>query len=88
MEKTLNNYFKVIFVFQIVATMISAILHGVLLKTHPKVSRYAVEHKSIVVSVMQTWGSWFLSFSNLIPISLLVTVDLVRWGQSNLLQKD
>lgn len=47
-----------------------------------------IQGDNIVVNILFTWGSWFISFSNFIPISLLVTVEVVRYGQGMLLNKD
>jgi len=50
--------------------------------------RYISQGDSIVANIFFTWGSWFISFSNFIPISLLVTVEVVRYGQGMRLNKD
>jgi phospholipid-transporting ATPase len=49
---------------------------------------YIVQNSNVVLSALITWGSWFISFSNFIPISLLVTVEIVRYGQGMKLGKD
>lgn len=44
--------------------------------------------KSLPWNILVALGSWFISFSNFIPISLLVSVEMVRWGQGSLLFRD
>jgi len=35
---------------------------------------YVALNGNVIANMFYTWGSWFISFSNFIPISLLVTV--------------
>ena len=74
LENILNTYFKYICVFQIVATFISAIIYGVIVSINYENLGYISESPYFLEDTVFTWGSWFISFSNFIPISLLVTV--------------
>lgn len=78
-------YFLFICIFQLVATLLSAVLYGILLSLNYQNLRYMYTNTNIVAEASFTWGSWFISFSNFIPISLLITVELVRYGQARLL---
>jgi phospholipid-transporting ATPase len=88
LEKILNTYFKYICIFQVVATLISAIIYGLIVSLNYENLAYINESPYFLEDTIFTWGSWFISFSNFIPISLLVTVEMVRYGQGYLLSKD
>jgi hypothetical protein len=45
---------------------------------------YFNEAPQFFLDALGTWGSWFISFSNFIPISLLVTLEVVRFGQGKI----
>lgn len=49
---------------------------------------YISESSNFFTDAISAWGSWFISISNFIPISLLVTVEMIRYGQGFLLNKD
>jgi len=49
---------------------------------------YISENPNFFLDAVSAWGSWFISVSNFIPISLLVTVEMIRYGQGYLLNKD
>ena len=66
----------------------SSIAFGILNGINENNLGYVSQSYSLVAGIFFTWGSWFISFSNFIPISLLVTVDLVRYGQGMKLNKD
>jgi hypothetical protein len=63
----------------------SATAYGTILATHYNEYTYFNEGKEYFVDTIFTWGSWFISFSNFIPISLLVTLEVVRFGQGKIL---
>jgi phospholipid-transporting ATPase len=35
-----------------------------------------------------SWGTWFIIFANFVPISLLVTLELIRFFQGIIIHKD
>lgn len=76
------------FLFQLLVTLISAIVHGIIMYYYQDDLGYINEGNNVLSNIVATWGSWFISFSNFIPISLLVTVEIVRFGQGLLLAKD
>jgi hypothetical protein len=74
--------------YQVVTLLSSSVLFGILYAVNYDNIGYIVQNSNVVVSALITWGSWFISFSNFIPISLLVTVEIVRYGQGMKLNKD
>lgn len=62
--------------------------YGIILAKNYDDFTYFNEGKQFFVDTIYTWGSWFISFSNFIPISLLVTVEFVRYGQGRILESD
>ncbi len=73
---------------QVISTPLSSLIHAIILQVEFDNYGYIASSKNFALDLLYTWGSWFISFSNFIPISLLVTVDLVRYGQGYLLSKD
>ena len=69
-------------------TSSSAVAFGILYSSEEDNLGYVGVSGSVAANVFFTWGSWFISFSNFIPISLVVTVEMVRYGQGILLAKD
>ena len=69
-------------------TLLSSIVYGVLIGVNQDDFSYLKLGGSIPQNILYTWGSWFISFSNFIPISLIVTVEIVRYGQGMLLARD
>ena len=68
--------------------LFSSIIFGILYSVNEKDIGYVSLTGSIASNVFYTWGSWFISFSNFIPISLIVTIETVRYGQGMILNKD
>lgn len=88
LEKKLNSYFKFICIFQILATLICSLSYGGIISTRYDSLSYISESPYYLMDVVSDWGSWFISISNFIPISLLVTLELVRYGQGWVITKN
>ena len=73
---------------EVIKIWFSAILYGILYAVNQNNLGYVIQNENIFLSSLMTWGSWFISFSGFIPISLLVTVEIVRYGQGMKLHKD
>jgi phospholipid-transporting ATPase len=43
---------------------------------------FEVDNKSDLLDVLKLIGTWILIFTNLVPISLLVTLELVKFWQA------
>jgi phospholipid-transporting ATPase len=44
--------------------------------------------QSFVLNMLFSWGTWFIIFANFVPISLLVTLELIRFFQGIMIHKD
>lgn len=76
------------YIFKVSDEVFSALLGGIIYGVEKNNEGYISQSSNVVVVIVVTWGSWFLSFAAFIPISLLVTVELVRYGQGKILAKD
>ncbi len=88
LENGLNTYFKFICIFQISITLLLSLIYGGIVSGNYSNLGYIGESPNFFTDAVSAWGSWFISLSNFIPISLLVTVEMVRYGQGFLLNKD
>lgn len=88
LELGLNNYFKCICIFQVSITLLFSLIYGAIVSTNFTKLGYISESPKFFTDAVSAWGSWFISISNFIPISLLVTVEMTRYGQGFLLNKD
>lgn len=88
LELILNSYFKYICIFQIGVTLLCSLTYGGIVSTHYAQMGYILESPYFLMDTVSAWGSWFISISNFIPISLLVTLEMIRYGQGFLLNKD
>lgn len=88
MEHELNNYFKFICLFEFLITLTCSLTYGGIVSTNYETLSYIGETSNFFMDFISSWGSWFISVSNFIPISLLVTIEMIRYGQGFLLHKD
>ena len=47
-----------------------------------------VNDRTFMLNLMILWGTWFLSFVNLVPISLIVTLEMVKFIQAAFISWD
>lgn len=88
LELELNKYFKFICLFQIIVTLVCSLTYGVIVSTNFSTLGYVKESPRFIMDAVSSWGSWFISLANFIPISLLVTVEMIRYGQGYFLSRD
>ena len=88
LERILYSYFKYICIFQVAISLVFALIYGGIVSTRYSSLGYIMESPYYLMDTVSAWGSWFISISNFIPISLLVTVEMIRYGQGYLLNKD
>ena len=95
-ERMLNKQIMFIFIIQILTCLFSAI-YGTIWEQRNKDKSYIylninLTHKKVWVNyfiwTVERFGSWLLMFTYLIPISLIVTVELVRLGQASFITYD
>lgn len=84
----MNKYFKIVCICQVSVTLILSLIYGGIVSVNYSNLGYISESPNFFTDAISDWGSWFISVSNFIPISLLVTVEMVRYGQGYLLNKD
>jgi phospholipid-transporting ATPase len=90
LEKGMNNQIVNLFIFQVIICLIGATTSEVLaaefgpghndylrILAVPGESRYNPFVKALLV-----FGSWMLLFANLVPISLIVSMELVKFFQA------
>lgn len=81
LEKATNIYILIIVCIQMLICLLAAIF------TTIWELRYAVnfsyleisDNSNFTISLFVSFGTWFLSFVNFVPISLLVTLELVKF---------
>lgn len=88
LELGLNTYFRFICIFQVSITLLFSLIYGAIVSTNYSNLGYTAESPNFFTDAVSAWGSWFISISNFIPISLLVTVEMIRYGQGFFLNKD
>lgn len=94
LSRKTNTQILVIFGFQILLALIGAVLGTIWaqkLDKQDSVNPYMDfpdEQKSMLVTIIQMTGTWILIFTNLVPISLLVTLEMVRFWQGMFMEYD
>ncbi|KAL4470893.1 hypothetical protein ABPG72_005927 [Tetrahymena utriculariae] len=96
LEKTMNKLIVILFTIQILTCFISASTNYLLTKNMNDTGQLkylAKGQESIqqetILTVLISIGTWMLIFTNFIPISLLVTLEVVKFYQGyNLMRKE
>lgn len=96
LEKKLNYYIVFIFCMQLLFCSIAAIYAATWnLTTRDETNHYLhwdmnsnIWTELWPLQFIQEFGSWILIFTNFVPISLLVTVELVKFMQAYFIQED
>lgn len=89
LEKLLNYYIIGIFVVLIICCLIGSGLDINWMITNSESIRYLeMNQDSMLVDFFLKFASWILTFGNFIPISLIVTVEIVKFIQAIILSKD
>lgn len=96
LELQMNKQILFLFAFQIVVCLIGATMseiltaefgshHNVYLQIIPA---HKDPNKSPFVNALLKFGTWMLLFANLVPISLIVSMELVKFFQAQFIQWD
>ncbi|EAS00135.1 phospholipid-translocating P-type ATPase, flippase family protein (macronuclear) [Tetrahymena thermophila SB210] len=97
LERQMNKLIIVLFLIQMLLCVFSAYLSYFMFKDSKDEMDYLYHHDSnqdseINISITKfifiKWGTWVLIFTNFIPISLLVTLELVKFYQGFQVQRD
>ncbi|KAJ6239211.1 putative phospholipid-transporting atpase [Anaeramoeba flamelloides] len=82
-EKTMNKVVFYIFLFKVIILVISSLLGAGFTRENKSKAWYLnLEETTFLYNFVYTVGSYFILYSYLIPISLYVTVEMVRIVQS------
>jgi phospholipid-transporting ATPase len=88
LEHVLSYYIISIFIFQIALCLGMSGLYILWLESNKKSIGYLNIQGSYVEEFFKRTGSWILVVSNLIPISLMVTIEMVRFIQAIFIAKE
>lgn len=87
LEILVNKSMIIVFVLQIILALIAAICGGVFLSNYKQTAEYIFENDN-KLGFMSLFGTWILIFTNFVPISMLVTLEVVKLGQATLMQNE
>lgn len=89
LEEQLNKYILIIFFFLIFFCMLGSFMNVLWLIQWEEHSEYMFLSKSHkVVILFKRFGNWILIFGNLVPISLMVSLETVKFIQAILIHMD
>jgi phospholipid-transporting ATPase len=83
-EYIMNKQLIMIFLLQIVLSIFGAIMNQVWTYQHKTEMEYYIFNTIIKIglsTILARIGTWILIFTNLVPISLLVTLEMVKYAQ-------
>lgn len=83
LEKKMNKYIIFVFCFLLFFCMLSSILYMIWFKEKAKSHLYleTADENSALIFFLR-FGNWILIFGNFVPISLIVTVETVKYLQA------
>lgn len=90
LELSTNNYIFMIVLLQFLISLIGAIFNTVWTEVYDAELRYYLNdppYKPTINFFVQL-GTWFLMIVNIVPISLMVTLEIVKFVQGNFIQWD
>eukprot|EP00347_Sterkiella_histriomuscorum_P005590 403356030 len=92
LERSTNNYILVIVLMQFIMSFIGAIANTIWEIIYKENFTYILSTdqvtRSFMLNLVILWGTWFLSFVNIVPISLIVTLEMVKFIQAAFIQWD
>ncbi len=89
LEKSLSFYIASMFGVLIICCLgCSGLYIHWLVSAGDSIAYLKIQNDSVVQTFFIKFGSWILSFGNFIPISLIVTVELVKFLQAIMINRD
>lgn len=83
LERKMNKYIIFVFCFLIFFCMLSSILYMIWFKIKSKSHLYLeTGDENAAMIFFLRFGNWILIFGNFVPISLIVTVETVKYLQA------
>ena len=89
LETQLNSYIILVFLFLIIFCMIGAAIYILWINQNfENISYLEIEIDSSLTDFLKRFGNWILIFGNFLPISLIVTIETVKFFQAILMSKN
>mmetsp|Transcript_1437 Transcript_1437/g.935 ORF Transcript_1437/g.935 Transcript_1437/m.935 type:complete len:353 (-) Transcript_1437:826-1884(-) len=92
LEKATNMYIILMVILQIAICLVAAAFSAIITVNAQDSSKYSYlefsEDDSFAYLFFVAFGTWFLAFMNLVPISLMVTLEVVKFIQAYFMQWD
>lgn len=87
-EKKMNRYILFILFFQLSLSLISAVLNYIWNEDNQEKHTYLEEDETPTQSGIYRFFTYFILYNTMIPISLIVSLELVKLAQSYFIEKD
>jgi len=87
-ESKVNYILAIILVLQMALCLILAILDGVFLNNHYTSTYLHTSTNSVPGDSILMWCTYFVLINTMIPISLIVSIEIVKMSQSYFINKD
>ncbi len=88
LEHTVNKLIGLIFFFMIILSVTTAVLNGFWMLKYSKTHAYLNIVKSVFYKAFISFWTYLLLLNTLIPISLIVTLEMVKSIQGYLINSD
>ena len=88
LEQQLNLYLQLIFVFLIVFCMTGSTFYILWIKQNLEKVKYMEIPSRLTSTFFTRLGNWLLIFANMIPISLMVSLESVKFMQAKIISSD
>lgn len=89
LEEQLNRYIIYIFLFLILFCLLGTLMNELWHMDHKNSVGYIFEeNRSVTIDIFIRFGNWILIFGNLIPISLMVSLEGVKFIQAIIISND
>jgi phospholipid-transporting ATPase len=94
LESAMNKQIIIVFIFQLIFCLFSS-LYGAVWYTHHseelsylEIDRNRAEDNSFAYNLIVRYGNWLIIFQNFVPISLMVTLEMVKFIQGIFISND
>jgi phospholipid-transporting ATPase len=88
LESQLNLYLQITFFFLLVFCTIGSTLNIVWIKRNEEKTLYMDLPSKLTINFFTRLGNWLLMFANVIPISLMVSLESVKFMQAKIIAND
>ena len=92
LEKSMNNQILFIFIFQIILSIMAAIVNLIIFYSNntfiEKFVKIAENTDSFILRFIKTFGTWTLLLTNFVPIPLLSSLEFIKFFQAMFISHD